>query len=128
MRVSSESDVATYRALDKLIVGDARRMDEVPGSSVALVVTSPPDFAGKEYEETLGEAAKAAYPPPIWSAPGQAEPVQSEDSTHPNARIADRLAPKGATRTGDFGEFLAAALYADVARVGLGPSVKLARP
>jgi len=32
---------------------------------------------------------------------------------HPNARIADRLAPKGATRTGDFGEFLAAALYAD---------------
>jgi len=33
--------------------------------------------------------------------------------SHPNARIADRLAPKGATRTGDFGEFLAAALYAD---------------
>lgn len=32
---------------------------------------------------------------------------------HPNARIADRLAPKGATRTGDFGEFLAATLYAD---------------
>ena len=65
LRVSSESDVATYRALDKLIVGDARRMDEVSDSSVALVVTSPPDFAGKEYEETLGEAAKAAYPPPI---------------------------------------------------------------
>ncbi len=40
-------------------------MDEVSDSSVALVVTSPPDFAGKEYEETLGEAAKAAYPPPI---------------------------------------------------------------
>ena len=53
--LSSESDVATYRALDKLIVGDARRMDEVPDSSVALVVTSPPYFAGKEYEETLGE-------------------------------------------------------------------------
>ena len=32
---------------------------------------------------------------------------------HPSARIADRLAPKGTTRTGDFGEFLAAALYAD---------------
>ena len=32
---------------------------------------------------------------------------------HPNARIADRLAPKGTARTGDFGEFLAAALYAD---------------
>ncbi len=58
--LSSESDVATYRALDKLIVGDARRMDEVPDSSVALVVTSPPYFAGKEYEETLGEGGVPA--------------------------------------------------------------------
>jgi len=32
---------------------------------------------------------------------------------HPNARIADRLAPRGTTRISDFGEFLAAALYAD---------------
>ena len=53
--LSSDTDVAAYRALDKLIVGDARRMDEVPDSSVALVVTSPPYFAGKEYEEALGE-------------------------------------------------------------------------
>jgi len=28
---------------------------------------------------------------------------------HPNARIADRLAPRGTTRIGDFGEFLAGA-------------------
>ena len=48
--LSSDTEVAPYRALDKLIVGDARRMDEVPDSSVALVVTSPPYFAGKEYE------------------------------------------------------------------------------
>jgi DNA modification methylase len=53
--LSSESDVAGHYALDKLIVGDARQMDEVPDSSVALVVTSPPYFAGKEYEEALGE-------------------------------------------------------------------------
>ena len=53
--LSSSTEVAPYRALDKLIVGDARRMDEVPDSSVALVVTSPPYFAGKEYEEALGE-------------------------------------------------------------------------
>jgi hypothetical protein len=52
--VSKECEVAAHRALDKLIVGDARRMDEVPDSSVALVVTSPPYFAGKEYEEALG--------------------------------------------------------------------------
>lgn len=32
---------------------DARNMDEVPDGSVALVVTSPPYFAGKAYEEEL---------------------------------------------------------------------------
>jgi site-specific DNA-methyltransferase (adenine-specific) len=53
--LSSDSEVASHRALDKLIVGDARHMGEVLDSSVALVVTSPPYFAGKEYEESLGE-------------------------------------------------------------------------
>src|SRR5579875_2309552 len=53
--LSDEREVAENRAVDKLIVGDARRMDEVPDSSVALVVTSPPYFAGKEYEEALGK-------------------------------------------------------------------------
>jgi DNA modification methylase len=33
--------------------GDARRMDAVEDGSVALVVTSPPYFAGKQYEEEL---------------------------------------------------------------------------
>jgi DNA modification methylase len=33
--------------------GDARRMDAVADDSVALVVTSPPYFAGKQYEEEL---------------------------------------------------------------------------
>ena len=33
--------------------GDARRMDKVADGSVALVVTSPPYFAGKQYEEEL---------------------------------------------------------------------------
>jgi DNA modification methylase len=37
-------------------VGDARKMDDrVKDGSVALVVTSPPYFAGKAYEEELGE-------------------------------------------------------------------------
>ena len=58
--LSSDAEVAPYRALDKLIVGDARRMDEIPDSSVALVVTSPPYFAGKEYEEALGEGGVPA--------------------------------------------------------------------
>jgi len=37
------------------ILGDARHMDAVPDASVALVVTSPPYFAGKTYEEELGK-------------------------------------------------------------------------
>ncbi len=53
--ISEESEIVDHGGLDKLIVGDARRMSEVPDSSVALVVTSPPYFAGKEYEESLGE-------------------------------------------------------------------------
>ena len=42
-------------ALDVLHVGDARDMSAVPDASVALVVTSPPYFAGKAYETALGE-------------------------------------------------------------------------
>lgn len=53
--LSPDVHVASHESLDKLIVGDARRMGEVPDSSVALVVTSPPYFAGKEYEKSLGE-------------------------------------------------------------------------
>ncbi len=58
--LSEESEVADHRAIDKLFAGDARRMDEVPDSSVALVVTSPPYFAGKSYEEELGEGGVPA--------------------------------------------------------------------
>ncbi|PIE31717.1 MAG: hypothetical protein CSA55_05085 [Ilumatobacter coccineus] len=38
---------------DPFIAADARHMDAVPDGSVALVVTSPPYFAGKQYEEEL---------------------------------------------------------------------------
>lgn len=37
------------------VLGDARDMAALPDGSVALVVTSPPYFAGKAYEEALGE-------------------------------------------------------------------------
>src|SRR5215216_782561 len=39
--------------VDPFVHGDARHMDAVPDGSVALVVTSPPYFAGKQYEEEL---------------------------------------------------------------------------
>lgn len=45
---------------NRIFPGDARRMDEVRDGSVALVVTSPPYFAGKQYEEHLGNGSVPA--------------------------------------------------------------------
>jgi modification methylase len=53
--LSDDDTVNPCAAADSLICGDARDMNAVDDSSVALVVTSPPYFAGKEYEATLGE-------------------------------------------------------------------------
>jgi DNA modification methylase len=53
--LSQHDDVNNSPIKDKIVTGDARHMDEVEDASVALVVTSPPYFAGKEYEEALGE-------------------------------------------------------------------------
>ena len=57
--VSSDSEIAPHACRDELWVGDARDMNthgDIADNSVALVVTSPPYFAGKEYEEALGES------------------------------------------------------------------------
>jgi DNA modification methylase len=54
--VLSADDVVVRSPIgEKPILGDARCMKEVEDGSVALVVTSPPYFAGKEYEEALGD-------------------------------------------------------------------------
>ncbi len=53
--VAADSEVATRREIDDIFCGDAADMDKVDDNSVALVVTSPPYFAGKEYEIALGE-------------------------------------------------------------------------
>ena len=55
--VLSDDDVVNPPGpMDWIHCGDARAMAErVRPSSVALVVTSPPYFAGKAYEEALGE-------------------------------------------------------------------------
>jgi DNA modification methylase len=55
-RLSDDDVVHPDKALDKVVLGDSRSMPEVPDASVALVVTSPPYFAGKEYELELGTA------------------------------------------------------------------------
>lgn len=48
-----EPGKVTAQIGDPFIHGDARSIDAVPDGSVALVVTSPPYFAGKTYEEEL---------------------------------------------------------------------------
>ncbi len=57
-RIEKDDRVNDHLARDRIWVGDARAMDEfgqVADGSVALVVTSPPYFAGKEYETAIGE-------------------------------------------------------------------------
>ncbi|HEY6628828.1 MAG TPA: site-specific DNA-methyltransferase [Acidimicrobiia bacterium] len=62
--ISDDENVATPVAIDHLFHGDAREMadDQVADRSVALVVTSPPYFAGKEYEtDTTTGHVPASY-------------------------------------------------------------------
>lgn len=53
--ISGDERVEPPAVVDELFCGDAREMtsDQVADRSVALVVTSPPYFAGKEYETDL---------------------------------------------------------------------------
>src|SRR3979409_2612519 len=53
--LSDDDTVNPCRVADSITCGDARDMQAVDDCSVALVVTSPPYFAGKEYEAALGE-------------------------------------------------------------------------
>ncbi|MEY2433188.1 MAG: hypothetical protein QOC92_2913, partial [Acidimicrobiaceae bacterium] len=53
--ISRDDTVNEPKVVDEIIVGDSRDMTDVAEASVALVVTSPPYFAGKEYESALGE-------------------------------------------------------------------------
>ncbi len=59
-QVSADETIAAPKEIDRIVVGDARDMSEVADNSVALVVTSPPYFAGKAYEEALGEGGVPA--------------------------------------------------------------------
>src|SRR5919202_5658095 len=52
--VSADADVVDFTSEPPLICCDSRSMAELKPNSVALVVTSPPYFAGKEYEAALG--------------------------------------------------------------------------
>jgi len=51
--LSADEHVNRHEPGVSSLCGDARRMEAVADDSVALVVTSPPYFAGKQYEEEL---------------------------------------------------------------------------
>lgn len=53
--ISDDDVVNPPGEVDVIHHHDARHMAMVPSGSVALVVTSPPYFAGKQYEQSLGE-------------------------------------------------------------------------
>ena len=55
--ISSDDQVDSTpaEALDRIYETDSRNMSDIKSNSVALVVTSPPYFAGKEYEQAVGE-------------------------------------------------------------------------
>ncbi len=55
--ICDDDRIEPHASTDRLWVGDARDMDacgDVADDSVALVVTSPPYYAGKEYEQAVG--------------------------------------------------------------------------
>jgi site-specific DNA-methyltransferase (adenine-specific) len=51
--LSADEHVTPHAPGVTCVCGDARHMESVADDSVALVVTSPPYFAGKQYEEEL---------------------------------------------------------------------------
>src|SRR3954451_6995283 len=53
--LSDDSNVGVSPLGHHIVCGDARDMSAIPDAPVALVVPSPPYFAGKAYEQELGE-------------------------------------------------------------------------
>lgn len=55
LQVSDDEEVRSCPVADRVFLGDSRDMAAVEAKSVALVVTSPPYYSAKAYEEALGE-------------------------------------------------------------------------
>ncbi|MDX1449277.1 MAG: site-specific DNA-methyltransferase [Acidimicrobiia bacterium] len=93
-RISKDTDVHWEKAIDRVVLGDARSMSEVPSNSVALVVTSPPYFAGKEYEEDMGKGhVPASYQ--AYLAGLEEVFAESVRTLEPGGRIAVNVANLG---------------------------------
>ncbi len=62
--ISTDDRIKSPEGFDQpqVILGDSRKMDRLPDNCVALVVTSPPYFVGKEYEQAVaGREAPTSY-------------------------------------------------------------------
>jgi DNA modification methylase len=95
--ISSDDVVVPPATVDQIWHGDARDMDaagDVADGSVALVVTSPPYFAGKAYEEALGQGG---VPGDYLEYLGMLEAVFAEcvRKLEPGGRIAVNVANLG---------------------------------
>ncbi len=53
--LSGDAEVRPCSVPDQLLCGDSRDLSAIDDKSIALVVTSPPYFSAKVYEEALGE-------------------------------------------------------------------------
>ena len=53
--ITDDETVVPCPVRDQVILGDSREMADLPGSCVSLVVTSPPYFSAKRYEQAMGE-------------------------------------------------------------------------
>ncbi len=95
--VSTEDTLTAHLRRDEVWLGDARDMDavgEIADGSVALVVTSPPYFAGKEYEEALGQGhIPASYGEYLGML--HAVFARCRDKLEPGGRIAVNVANLG---------------------------------
>jgi modification methylase len=58
--ISLDEEVAVSPVRNQILSGDSRRMEQLPDNCVALVVTSPPYFVGKDYEN--GPESPCTYP------------------------------------------------------------------
>lgn len=91
---TDDSFIDPQRDIDEIFLGDARSMNDIKDSSVALVVTSPPYFAGKEYEAEVGSGhIPASYAEYL----RMLEDVFAEcrDKLEPGGRIAVNVANLG---------------------------------
>jgi site-specific DNA-methyltransferase (adenine-specific) len=81
------------KGIDEVFCHDASSMPELDDNSVALVVTSPPYFAGKEYEAALGQGVPTTYAEYL----GMLEEVFGEcmRTLEPGGRIAVNVANLG---------------------------------